>query len=465
VKYPITFQARFFVVYFCHFAQFFRISVRNEDRQVILTPQETNLKKYVRIFVEEGTESVLKEAAKSDQKVVSNSSKAILYLFNFGKRLKMFWKPYLKDVEGKFEDPCIKIQLIKIFPGFLGIEGIEKYSQTRNLKKSCIRIIKWHPNYFKLAIASNDDSIRIYTPTEQAGTFVPVLKSVQQKQVTSMSWRPFTAGELAVGCQTCILLWNSDQNSLISRPLSQPTVFKHENHFPITSLEFSRNGSILASASLNDLNILLWDVDQNRCQLLKKISQQPNIQIKWAPNSKYLCSTTVGSVFYIWNTTNYRPDKWVIQKGFVQSFEFSPCGRFLLFVTSEDEYLYSLGFEDENLFNGKNSKPQQALPIADLSKITVRSQTEIGGKAKSLVWNGKYLALSFKDTNVVAIYHTNIQKYAVNITPAGYVAGSPQEYPSYIAFQPKYEKESADILSIGWSQGVFNARVEYFPLM
>lgn len=268
-----------------------------------------------------------------------------------------------------------------------------------------------------------------------------------------------------MGCQTAILLWNSDPNSLISRQLSQPTVFKHENHFPITSLEFSQNGNILASASLNDFNILLWDVDQKRCQVLKKISMHSNVQIKWSPNSRYLCSSTVGSVFWIWNTDTYTSDKWFIQKGFVQSFEFSPCGNFLLFVTSEDQFLYSLSFTDDNLFNAKGSKPKQALPIADLSKIVI-GQTEIGGKAKSIVWNGKYLALSFSDTNAVVIFHTNIQKYVLNIAPACYVSGSlPLEYPSYIAFQPNYGNGRADILAIGWSQGVHNGRVEYFPLL
>jgi len=84
--------------------------------------------------------------------------------------------------------------------------------------RSSIRCIKWHPNCFKIAVAASDDSIRIYT---DEASIIPILKSGLQKCVTSMAWRPFTGGELAVGCQNGVLIWSMDPNSLITRPSSQ----------------------------------------------------------------------------------------------------------------------------------------------------------------------------------------------------------------------------------------------------
>lgn len=98
--------------------------------------------------------------------------------------------------------------------------------------------MKWHPNYFRLAIASSDDSIRIYTRVNSTGTnlvgrlsdeqlpFVPVLKSGLQKCVSSLAWRPYTAGELAVGCQNGIMLWTVDPSCHVRRSLSQVAQLK-----------------------------------------------------------------------------------------------------------------------------------------------------------------------------------------------------------------------------------------------
>lgn len=67
--------------------------------------------------------------------------------------------------------------------------------------------MRWHPNVFKLAIASVDDNIRIYT-LDSSGPLT--LKNGYQKCITSMAWRPLCAAELAVGCNTGIIVWKLD---------------------------------------------------------------------------------------------------------------------------------------------------------------------------------------------------------------------------------------------------------------
>lgn len=94
---------------------------------------------------------------------------------------------------------------------------------SRDWATSPIRYISWHPHCFKLAVATVDDTIRIYTDDINN---VPVIKSGFQKCITSMAWRPLSAGELAVGCQSGILLWTLDPKSHVIRPLSQVAHFK-----------------------------------------------------------------------------------------------------------------------------------------------------------------------------------------------------------------------------------------------
>lgn len=83
--------------------------------------------------------------------------------------------------------------------------------------------MRWHPNCFKLAVATLDDTVRIYS--DELGN-VPMLKNGFQKCITSLAWRPFSAGELAVGCQYGVVLWILDPKSHVIRPLSQVICFK-----------------------------------------------------------------------------------------------------------------------------------------------------------------------------------------------------------------------------------------------
>lgn len=396
------------------------------------------MKKFTRVFFEEGIEESLKVLEQSDSTLLSSISKGFLQFLNIGQKVNLFFNPHLKET---------------------GIESYEKnFSQTRQWKHSAIRCISWNSLCFKLAVAAVDDSIRIYTNEEQS--IVLLLKNGHQKSITSLAWRPFSPSQLAVGCQNGFLIWTLDPNSCITRPLSQAAHFKHGNHFPVTSLEWNLNGTLLATASIKDPSILIWEIDNNSCVPLRRTSP-PCLHLQWSMNGAFLFSSSVGNVFRVWNCETWKSDRWTISGGHVQSFQWSPCARFLLFVTSEDPMIYSLGFADELLFNENRNQviPQQALPVADLSKISI-GNSEVGGIAQQLAWNGYQLAITFKDTNAVAIFQTNIRQHSMNIIPLCLISGLGIEFPSFIIFQPSYKKVE-NILTIGWSSG----RIQFFPFV
>lgn len=123
------------------------------------------------------------------------------------------------------------------------------------------------------------------------------------------------------------------------------------NHHPISSLEWNRNGSLLVSVSLSDPNAILWDVDSNRNVPLKRIGM-PCALAKWSPNNQRLFTSTVGSVFRVWQTNKWTPERWIVPSGSIQSAAWSPCSNHLLFVTTNDTILYSLCFMEEQLYRG-----------------------------------------------------------------------------------------------------------------
>jgi aladin len=323
-------------------------------------------------------------------------------------------------------------------------------------KSHIIRFICWHPNFFRVAVASSDNIVRIYNDENQN---FAVLKNGIQKGISCLSWRPWSASELAVGCENGVLIWTVDTSS---RALAQVHCLDTKNHLNITSLAWSVNGDLLATASANDSDIWLWDVDQNRHVGLKRVGPACT-QLSWSPNGGKLWSSTATDVFRVWSTTDWRPERWSIKQcGHIKSAAWSQCGNFLLFVVSKDSYLYSLGFVQEQLFS-KQSAPSVALPVVDLTRTQI-GQLEIGGQPEQLAWcaHSKQLAVTFGDTAAIVLFNTVINKYALSVTPLCFFTGIGAEVPSFVCFKPDYHQRRSQantVLTIGWSSG----RVQYFP--
>lgn len=396
----------------------------------------------MRLYFEEGISQSLSALEGSGRPLVSPISRSLLSIINIGHRMKMFFNPHLKEVR---------------------MENYQAFSQVRQYENAAIRFLCFNSMCFKLAVAGVDDSVRIYSNDENS--MVTLLKHGAQKSIMSIAWRKFSSSCIVVGCQNGFLVWTIDPNSNITRPLSQAVQYRHENHFPVTSLEFNHNGTLLATASINDSSILIWDIDKNVSVPLRRTSI-PYLSLQWSLDGAFMFTSTVGNIFRIWDTQTWKSERWTIANGNIQSFQWSPCSRFLLFVTSEDPILYSLGFADEPLFNNSETRkaqhPQRALPIADLSKVAY-DHSEAGGLAQQIAWNGKYLAISFKDTNSIAVFQTSIRQHQLHILPMFFIAGIGIEFPTFITFQPNYKSASTlqNVLTIAWSCG----RIQFFPFV
>lgn len=70
-----------------------------------------------------------------------------------------------------------------------GVFSISKFAQTREWSRSLIRVIRWHPNVFKLAVAACDDSIRIYSDDRAPVVLLKVGLNVNL--LTHVNWHKF----------------------------------------------------------------------------------------------------------------------------------------------------------------------------------------------------------------------------------------------------------------------------------
>lgn len=100
--------------------------------------------------------------------------------------------------------------------------------------------------------------------------------------------------------------------------------------------------------------------------------------------------------------------------------------------------------------------------MADLSPITTGS-VRVGGRPQSIAWDpsGRHLAVTFQDTDAVAIFLTSINRTKLSIAPDCFLLGLGAEMPSFICFQERYKNKPDSVLTIGWSSG----RVQFFPFV
>lgn len=92
--------------------------------------------------------------------------------------------------------------------------------------------MSWHPHCARLAVATRDDRIRIFT---HGILGVPVLRHSAQKSVSCLSWRPHAGRELAAACYSGVLIWTIELGAA-SNLLSHAILLKQRNHVPVTDV-------------------------------------------------------------------------------------------------------------------------------------------------------------------------------------------------------------------------------------
>ncbi|XP_058796068.1 aladin [Phymastichus coffea] len=344
---------------------------------------------------------------------------------------------------------------------------------TRDWLIALVRCIAWHPHCIRIAVATRDDRIRIFS-TGNIGT--ATLRHSGQKSVCCMSWRPHAGRELAAACQNGVLIWTVELGAA-SNSLSHAFMLKYRNHAPVTSVSWGPQGDILVSCSLTDMNMIIWDVAKESGVPLKRVGGGGLCFTRWSSCGSRLLATTCRKVFRVWNTgvgTPWTTERWTVPSGRVAAACFGP-NLTLLFTSTEDPAMvFSLPLQ-EQIFDVKKSgtlnDTKVAAPLIDLSRVTFSSDEgdldyTVGGRVVSMDWDsvGKYLAIMFQDSPMVAIFKTKVGSISriTEVKPLCLVKGFPGEVPSCIQFYPNYQRNNdVSILTIAWNSG----SVRHFPIV
>ncbi|XP_077978490.1 aladin-like [Glandiceps talaboti] len=343
-------------------------------------------------------------------------------------------------------------------------EMVDLFSPTRDWYQSPVRSFAWHPHFTKMAIACRDDSIRIHSVKSD---IMPICKHKLQKGISMLKWKPLSSSQLAVACQTCILIWHLDPTSLSTRPSSSSVqVLSCNGHVPVTQIEWHPDGDLLVSASPTDTAMMIWNVAMEICEPIRRLGGGGVSLLKWSPDGSKVFAGTPSSVIRVWETQTWSCERWSNISGRCQSACWSPAGDVLLFTVTEEHVIYSLTFhENKSLIGGSKI----AVKCIDLSEVCLElgdQDASVGGNIQDMAWDptGERLAVIFtgnKDTansgHLVAVFRTRL-KPEFEILPCGFVKGYPEDIPQLVSFQQKFDKGA--LLTVSWLSG----RVSFIPL-
>lgn len=321
-----------------------------------------------------------------------------------------------------------------------------------------IRCMDWHPHCTKLAIATRDDTVRIYSSYSK---LIPLLKCKTQRNVSSLAWRPLSASDIAVACEVGIYVWVVDPNSVVMRPsASSATLLRKPNHKNVTSITWSPQGDLLVSASKFDRTMYVWQVSTERAVPLQCVGGGGISLVSYSPDCLKVFAATNRIVFRMWDTAYWETELWSLHTGRVTCACWSACSTVLLFATSTEPVIYALTLGSmATVFSTENTK--SAVGVVDITAVTLPSGERVGGEVSKMVWDPKshYLAVSFHESELIAVFVTKVSASAIHVAPCCFIKGFPGEKPVELSFQKDFN-DGAN-LTIAWS----SRRVQYFPFI
>ncbi|XP_066581677.1 aladin-like [Prorops nasuta] len=342
---------------------------------------------------------------------------------------------------------------------------------VRDWNVSLVRCLSWHPQCNRIAVATRDDRIRIYS---EGILEVPVMRHSAQKSVCAMSWRPYAGRELAVACQGCVLFWTIELGAA-SNSLSHAICLRQRNHAPVTSVVWNPEGTLLVSCSPMDLNMIVWNVASQEGIPLKRVGGGGLSFIRFSLCGARLFAATCRNVFRVWSTSLSVPwtvERWTVPVGRVAAACFGPNLTLLFASTEEPATIFSLPLQEtifEGTKTGVSDDAKIAVPLIDMTKVTFSSAINadrivVGGRIISLDWDnsGRYLAVLFQDSPVVVLLKTKVRALStiVDVKPCCLIQGFFGESPNGINFYQRPNPHEV-CLTIAWSSG----RVQHFPIV
>lgn len=320
-----------------------------------------------------------------------------------------------------------------------------------------LSLLSWHwaEDLIAIATGAHLDRLCAYnvqtTEWEIAGQRLGALHGIR-----CVSFRPYAGRILAVGCDQGIVIVGGPQLDVLRYP----------GHTQIVSLDWSDDGSKLASASAADGTVRLWDFGTRKSIFVDKGGIA---RFSRGEGSRFLfVSSSVSNYFRLWCTETWTNERWGYLSGPVTAITWSPDGMTLLFSTEGESAIHVICIggprvDDETrvIHTELTGLPHSGGPggtpiLLEMDSTGERLAVAYGTPDDELNLDSAHSEDFRQDRNrryAVALYTTQLHP-TFRISPIGYVSGPRDSgLPVALKFRPKNNINKGSVLSCMWRSG------------
>ena len=427
---------------------------REDIRRVFCDVKSNKILEAYDVWQQDGTKGIWDYVTS-----ISENSRFAWPIAKFGNAVKQVGEGFMKMV-GSSEENAQEI--------------ISKSTDVLNWGSNWIRCIACSSDGRRLAVCQSNDYIRVYL-CERNRKAPITLKHPQQREVTSMEWKPYDQFALAVSCSTTIIVWRFAQQKLANRISPKcAQVFELPSAFcPATQCiwDHSLSATLFVVSPISP-QILIMDTVSGEMQSMGSWFGNKVRRVYISPDGSAILVTYFSNVLKVYNRDTWNEESWGKLRGECVSAVWSPDNNFFLFACAGEALIRAIRFvtRGEILENGDRSRQRcglsETLPIYDIEKVEQRLEESslsfsFGGIVRDMQISpdGQRLAVSFKENcSMLALFLID-DKPKIRLTPCGLISGQALGDASLTRFLFNFSYGS--LLGVVWSKGI----MQYIPLL
>lgn len=327
-------------------------------------------------------------------------------------------------------------------------------STPKPVRELEVSLLSWHWAEDLVAVATGAHLDRLCAYNFRTNRWETMPQRIDSLNGTRcIAFRPFSGRVLAVGCEAGIALFKGVQLNFLRSP----------GHTNICSLDWSPDGSKLATASTTDGTVRLWDVGTNESMVVGKGGL-----VRFSNGQRHLLfiASSVGSFFRLWDCDSWKSDRWGHLSGPVTAVTWSPNGKILLFSTHGESAIHVIAIgasgadEDTCVVHSELT----GLPLEGPGGTPILLEMDDTGERLAVAFEvppaeieqGGFAveySIDEKRRYAVGLYATQLEPN-FRINPIGYVCGPEESGPPVaIKFKPRNDNSKPTVLSCMWHSG------------
>lgn len=327
-------------------------------------------------------------------------------------------------------------------------------SAPKRIRETELSLLSWHWAEDLVAVATGAHLDRICAYNFRTNRWETLPQRIESLNGTRcIAFRPFAGRALAVGCEAGVALFKGPQLNFLKSP----------GHKNIASLDWSPDGSKLATASAADGTVRLWDIGTNESIFVDKGGL---VRFSRGAGRHLFVASAIGSFFRLWNYDTWKNERWGHLSGPVTAVTWSPDGMTLLFSTHGESAIHviSIGVPGADDDTRVVHTELTGLPLEGPGGTPILLEMDDTGERLAVAFEippdeveeggiGIEENIDEKRRFAVGLYATQLAPN-FQISPIGYVSGPERSGPPVaLKFKPKDERNLPTILSCMWRSG------------